>query len=105
MYCVQLAHRVDLYLFDHFEEEFETFSLILSQRVFLSVAPEADPFLQMVEGEEMLFPVGVKRMQGNETFQRPDFLFPKFLLLLLVDGQNFFRYHVEEAFPGDVLEV
>src|SRR5437773_563579 len=48
-----------LHALDHVLEEVERFLLVLGERVPLAVAPEPDPLLQVVDGQEMVLPLRV----------------------------------------------
>src|SRR5579871_3304489 len=78
-------------------EHREAFLLIFDQRIELSVAAQADAFLEMVHREQMVLPQGIERLQHHDLFDLTHHRRRKLLLALLVE-----RAH---ALSGDVDQV
>ena len=58
-----------LHPLDHVLENLVGFALIRDQWVLLTIAAQADPLLEMVHVEEMVFPVTVHSLQQNVILQ------------------------------------
>ena len=69
----------------HQGEELEGLLLVLDQRIALAVAAQPDPFLQVVDGEQVVFPLLVDDLEHHEALVEPHRLGPEDLFLGLVD--------------------
>ena len=56
---------------DQFPKQLESFGLVLVERVSLGHAPPADNLAQMIEGDEMLAPQMVERLQDHLLLDIP----------------------------------
>ena len=75
----------------HLFEECERFLLELDQRIFLSVAAQADAFLQVVEREEVVFPLGVHDVEQDVALEPAQRLRAEETLLSLRSARELFR--------------
>ena len=66
----------------HRLKELEAFFLVLDQRIALTVAAQADAFLQMVEAVEMIFPLHVDDLQHDVALDPLEHLATDELFLL-----------------------
>src|ERR1700722_513669 len=79
-------------------EKYECFLLELDQRIFLPVPAQADAFLQMVQREEMVFPLAVHHIQQNVALQPAQCLRAEKRFFLLVARAHFFDERLAHGF-------
>ena len=68
----------------HVFEENERFLLELDERIFLRVAAEADAFLQVIEREKVIFPLGVDDVENDAAFEPAHEVVTELLFFFLV---------------------
>src|SRR5438128_9311970 len=73
-----------LHALDHVLEEVERLLLVLGERVPLAVAPEADPLLQVVDGEEVVLPLRVDDHEHLVALERAHEVRAEFALAVRV---------------------
>ena len=73
-------------LLHHFLEHFKPFTLVLDERILLGITAQADPFLQVIHGQEMLTPALIYRLQGYQPLHVSRHFRTPFLLFLRIAG-------------------
>ena len=69
LYMEEPIKRVGLDSLHHAGKEIVAFSLVLNERIFLSIAAQSDPVAQMIHPEKMIFPVVVDDLEHEGLFQ------------------------------------
>src|SRR5260370_15620275 len=76
----------------HVFKEHEGFFLELDERIFLAVAAQADAFLEVVEGEQVVFPLGIDDVENDAALEPAHQLGTELLFFFLVAlGDGFDR--------------
>src|SRR5436305_10584376 len=78
----ELLDDVVLHPLAHHLEQLEALLLVLLERIALAVAAQADPLLQVVEGEEVVLPGRVHRIEHDGALEAADDLLGVAALLL-----------------------
>ena len=95
---------LSLDLLHHFLKHFKPFTLVLDERILLSITTQANPFLQVIHGQQMLTPALIYRLQGYQPLHvSRDFRAP-FLLFLRVAVPSFFQKELTDTFLGEVFQ-
>src|SRR3989441_1035645 len=87
----EVAHRFVVDARHHVLEEHERFLLELHQRVFLRVAAQPDALFQVVQREQVVFPLRINHVENNAALQPAHQVRAKLLFFFLVtpgDGSN-----------------
>jgi len=92
------AHSFGINAIHQLIKKNKCFFLELDQRVFLPVPAQADAFLQMVEREEMVFPLAVHHVQQDVALQPAQRLRAEERLFLFVTRANFFDEQIAHRF-------
>src|SRR6185312_2965148 len=101
----ELLDDVVLHPLAHHLEQVEALLLVLLQRIALAVTPQADPFLEVVEGEEVILPRGVYRLQHDGALEAADDLFGMARLLLLVASLDGVPQGLAQFVDAELVEV
>src|SRR5207249_5145604 len=80
----QIADRFVINPSHHVFKQNERFLLELDQRVFLPITAQPDPFFQMVEREQVVFPLRIHHVKNDSSFQPAHQFRAKLFFFLLV---------------------
>ena len=80
----QEAHRFGVDAVHHVFEKRERFALEFHERIFLSVAAQPDAFFQMIEREQMVFPLRIHDIEQDVPLEPAQRLRAEELFFLLV---------------------
>ncbi len=91
LHAEEVAGGVLLEAHHHAFEHLEGLALVGDERVLLGVAAEADAFLEVVHGEEVIFPEAVEDGEHDDALVVAHLLGAEDLLLDVVAGAEFFE--------------
>src|SRR5690348_4747918 len=92
----QIASGLAINAAHHVFEQSEGFFFEFDQWIFLAVAAQADAFLEVIEAEEMVFPLGIHDIENDPALEPAHHGRAEERLFLLIAQPNFFDQRVAQ---------
>src|SRR5439155_23095025 len=84
------SNRAGVDAIEHLLKQVEALLLIFNQRIFLTVADQADALLEVIEREEVVFPLRVDNVEHDDAFISAHRFRPNLLFLVRIVDLEFF---------------
>src|SRR5262249_7706875 len=100
----EIADRVLVDAILHRLEHLEAFFLVLDQGIALTISPQADALLEVVEAVEMILPLSVDDLQHDVALDPLQHLPSDELFLLFVRAENLLPRQIAKLVGGSIVE-